>query len=120
MQNCFVFMLDNDKDFLKLYSTILQNKGCKIFATDNLFIFMEYAKTIKPYWIFIDENYASFPAEIIINIIQSKITSDTEYTIMSKHKNPTKKSFGLPINYIYKPQTLEKIIKIAEMCCIVQ
>ena len=80
MQNCFVFMLDNDKDFLKLYSTILQNKGCKIFATDNLFIFMEYAKTVKPYWIFIDENYASFPAEIIINIIQSRIHNNEQTT----------------------------------------
>ena len=69
MKNNVVFLLDNDKDFLELYSKLLQSRGCKVFATDNLFLMIKYAQTALPEWIFIDESFIKSRKNDIIKII---------------------------------------------------
>ena len=113
-------MLDRDKDFLKLYSTLLKNKGCQVFATDNLFLLLKYARTVEPHWIFIDEQFSPATPDDIIETINSKIEHSPHYTVMSGSKDFPYFAQSSPIDYIYKPRTLEKIIDIAENCCIMQ
>lgn len=120
MNNCAVFMLDKDKDFLRIYSTLLKNKGCQVFATDNLFLLLNYAQTVEPHWIFIDEKFSATTPDEIIEAINSKIKHSPRYTVMSSSKDFPYFEKTSPIDYIYKPHTLEKIIDIAENCCIIQ
>lgn len=120
MNSCAVFMLDHDKDFLKLYSTILERKGCQVFATDNLFLLLKYAKTVEPEWIFIDENFSTATPDDIINSIKNHLKTEPHYTVMSQSKDFPFFDQSSPIDYIYKPHALEKIIHIAENCCIIQ
>ena len=121
MNNCLVFMLDNDKDFLKLYSTLLNRKGCQVFATDNLFLLLKYAKTAIPSWIFIDEDFAQGNIEELLNILDKNISSaSTKYTIMNHQKDHLPHFTHNSTNYIYKPCALEKMMQLAENCCIMQ
>lgn len=120
MDTCAVFMLDHDKDFLKLYSTMLERKGCQVFATDNLFLLIKYAQTVEPEWIFIDENFSSATPNDIIHTINKQLSSFPRYTVMSKSKDFPEFDATSPIDYIYKPHALEKIINVAENCCIIQ
>lgn len=120
MTGCAVFMLDHDKDFLTLYSALLNKKGCQVFATDNLFLLLKYAKTVEPEWIFIDEDFSTASPDDIINTINNKLETTPRYTIMSGNKDFPVFEDSSPIDYIYKPRALEKIIQIAENCCIMQ
>lgn len=121
MNNCLVFMLDSDKDFLKLYSTLLNRKGCQVFATDNLFLLLKYAKTSIPSWIFIDEDFAQGNIEELLNILDKNIASaTTKYTIMNHQKNYSTPHYHTSTDYIYKPLALEKMMQLAENCCIMQ
>lgn len=120
MNSCAVFMLDHDKDFLKLYSTMLKRKGCQVFATDNLFLLLKYARTVKPKWIFIDEQFSPAAPDDIINVINHQLETVPQYTVMSHNKDFPFFDKSSPIDYIYKPRALEKIIQIAENCCIMQ
>lgn len=120
MSSCAVFMLDHDKNFLKLYSAILERKGCQVFITDNLFILLKYAKTIEPRWVFIDENFSAISPDDIIDTINQQVEKTPHYTVMSQSKNFPYFAKDSTIDYIYKPRTLEKIINIAENCCIIQ
>ena len=70
-----VFLLDNDKDFLNLYSKLLQSKGCQVFATDNLFLLLKYAKTALPEWIFIDENFAPEHEKELVNQFEKRVVT---------------------------------------------
>ncbi len=117
MKNNVVFLLDNDKDFLELYSKLLQSKGCQVFATDNLFLMIKYAQTALPEWIFIDEKFVKSREDEIIKIINKKLPENyTNYAIMSNHRSH--KSFNSSeIEFIYKPEILEKIMKISENSC---
>ena len=118
MSKKVIFMLDNDKVFLELYSKLLQSKGWQVFATDNLFLLIKYAQTANPKWIFIDQEYAPNNEKELINIIKKGIPfNQINYAIMSNHI-PTK---TIPnkdhIEFVYKPQILEKIMQITENCC---
>ena len=117
MNNNVIFLLDNDKDFLELYSKLLKNKGCQVFATDNLFLMIKYAQTALPEWIFIDESFISNHENDIIRIINKKLPQNsTNYAIMSQQRFH-KHSNSPEIEFIYKPEVLEKIIKISESSC---
>lgn len=120
MNSCAVCMLDNDKDFLKIYATLLQNKGCPVFATDNLFLLLKYVKTIEPKWVFIDEKFSAVGPDEIINSINTATENSPRYTVMSPSKDFPYFDKSSPVEYIYKPHALEKIIDIAENCCIIQ
>lgn len=120
MNTCAVFMLDHDQDFLKLYSTMLQRKGCQVFATDNLFLLLKYARTVEPKWIFIDEKFSKATPDDIINTINHQVENAPHYTVMSQSKDFPYFDNTSPVDYIYKPHALEKIIHIAENCCIIQ
>lgn len=121
MDNCVVFMLDEDKDFLKLYSTLLNRKGCQVFATDNLFLLLKYAKTAVPSWIFIDEDYAKGNVAELIDILDKNIPSaNTRYTVMNHQKDRLPHPSNNSTDFIYKPQALEKMMQLAENCCIMQ
>lgn len=121
MDNCVVFMLDEDKDFLKLYSSLLNRKGCQVFATDNLFLLLKYARTAIPSWVFIDEKFAQGNVEELINILDKNIPSNfTRYTIMNHQKDHLPYPQNKTADYIYKPQALEKMMQLAENCCIMQ
>lgn len=121
MTDHVVFFLDNDKDFLELYSRLLQSKGCQVFATDNLFLLIKYAQTALPEWIFIDENFASDYESEVVNIINKGLPfNQTHFAIMSQQqaaKNPLQDK---NIEFVYKPQILEKVMQISENSCIVQ
>ncbi len=116
MKNNVVFLLDNDKDFLELYSKLLQSRGCQVFATDNLFLMIKYAQTALPEWIFIDESFIKSRKNDIIKIINKKMPKDTtNFAIMSHHHSH--KAAPSEIEFIYKPEVLEKIMKISESSC---
>lgn len=118
MHNNVIFILDNDKPFIELYSRILQNKGFQVFATDNLFILMKYAQTALPQWIFIDENYTQGHPQEIIKIINKGFEFDfPKYTLMNNHYKYSKNLPNDGIERIYKPHMLEKIIQLSESCC---
>lgn len=121
MTDHVVFFLDNDKDFLELYSRLLQSKGCQVFATDNLFLLIKYAQTALPEWIFIDENFAADYESEVVNIINKGLPfNQTHFAIMSQQqaaKNPLQDK---NIEFVYKPQILEKVMQISENSCIVQ
>ena len=117
MKTNVIFLLDNDKDFLELYSKLLQNKGCQVFATDNLFLMIKYAQTALPEWIFIDESFIKSHENDIIKIINKKLPQNSiNYAIMSNHRFH-KQSNSPEIEFIYKPNVLEKIMKISERGC---
>ena len=119
MNHCVVFMLDEDKDFLKLYSALLRRKGCQVFATDNLFLLIKYASSARPSWIFIDEDCAAgHSAELIAALNQQLSLPDTHYTIMLKQKSCASLNLTPPAHSLYKTLALEKIMRIAENCCI--
>ena len=120
MGSCAVFMLDHDKDFLKLYSTMLERKGCQVFATDNLFLLLKYAKTVEPEWIFIDENFSEATPDDIIYTINNQLNVSPRYTVMSKSKDFPYFDSASQVDYIYKPRALEKVMQVAENCCIMQ
>ena len=113
-----IFLLDEDKNFLELYSKILKNKGCRVFATDNLFLLLKYAKTAHPQWIFIDENFASLHQADLIKLINKHLSlKNTHYAIMSTSRLPKTKSIFPNIEFIHKPVILEKLIQISEKSC---
>ena len=110
-----IFILDNDKDFLELYSKLLQSKGCQVFATDNLFLLIKYAQTALPQWIFIDENFASEHETEIIKIINKKLPNDmTNFAIMSNHYHEKNPLIDKNVEFIYKPHILEKMMQISK------
>ncbi len=118
MSNNVVFMLDNDKVFLELYSKLLQTKGWQVFATDNLFLLTKYAKTAQPEWIFIDQNFANHHEKEIVKIIDKAIDfKRPHYAIMSNHITSKYMKKQDNIEFVYKPYILEKIIQISENSC---
>ena len=118
MTNKVIFILDNDKIFLELYTKLFQSKGWQVFATDNLFLLVKYAQTATPDWIFIDESFACKHEKEIVNIINKGIPfKQPNYAFMSaygSHKNQPNLN---NIETIYKPRILEKIMQITENCC---
>lgn len=121
MTDHVVFLLDNDKDFLELYTRLLQSKGCQVFATDNLFLLMKYAQSALPEWIFIDENFATSRENEIVKIINKGLPfNHTHFAIMSQHPSDKNPLSDKNIEFIYKPEVLEKIMQITQNSCIVQ
>lgn len=114
MSNKVVFMLDNDKDFTNLYGRLLQTKGWQVFATDNIFLLINYAKTAKPRWVFIDEDFANHQEKNIAHIINNAIPFNaTNYAIMSHHFDHRNRTDVEGIEFIYKPDFLQKVIQIS-------
>ena len=113
MSNKVVFMLDNDKDFTNLYGRLLQSKGWQVFATDNIFLLLNYAKTAKPRWIFIDEDFANHQEKNIAKIINHALPFNaTHYAIMSHHIEHKNRHDVEGIEFIYKPNFLQKVIQL--------
>lgn len=114
MSNKVVFMLDNDKDFTNLYGRLLQSKGWQVFATDNIFLLLNYAKTAKPRWIFIDEDFANHQEKNIAHIINNALPFNaTHYVIMSRHIEHKNRTDVDGIEFIYKPDFIQKVIQIS-------
>lgn len=115
-----VFMLDEDKDFLKLYSALLKSKGIQVFATDNMFLLMKYAQTARPDWIFVDENFVFNREAEFVRILDKVIPfKSPNYAVMSQHLSA--RSFSSPkVEFVYKPRILEKVMQISESCCNIQ
>lgn len=64
-----VFLLDDDKIFLKFYQSLLVAKGYDVFATDNAYKFLLYAKEVHPDVIMMDYNMPKMDGiEVIDNI----------------------------------------------------
>ena len=113
-----IFLLDQDKDFLNLYSKLLQSKGCQVFATDNLFLLLKYAKTALPEWIFIDENFVPEYSEELVNIIDKHLPEHhTHFAVMGNHQNRTSSEDSKNFEFIYKPKILEKMMDITKNSC---
>ena len=118
MTHKVIFMLDDDKVFLELYSKLLKTKGWQVFATDNLFLLIKYAKTAHPEWIFIDENFAASHEKEIVNIINKGIPfNQPHYALMSHHPSAAYMEKDNNIEFVYKPYILEKIMQISENSC---
>ena len=114
MSNKVVFILDNDKDFTNLYGRLLQTKGWQVFATDNIFLLINYAKIAKPRWVFIDEDFAKHQETNIAKIINNAIPFNaTHYAIMSHHLEHQNRTNTEDIEFIYKPNFLQKVIQIS-------
>ena len=115
-----IFLLDNDKKFLNTYGPLLKNKGCHVFATDNLFLVLKYAQTAKPAWVFIDENFAAVHEIEIVKMIENVVPLNrTRFAIMSNTRARRSKNIFPNIEFVYKPKVLEKMIKISEKSCII-
>ena len=118
MKTSVIFLLDNDKDLLNLYGTLLKDKGCQVFATDNLFLLMKYAKNTSPKWIFIDENFAKIHESEILKLINDHLPlTRTRYAIMSKIKARKNKKIFPNIEFVYKPKVMEKMLQVSEKSC---
>ena len=118
MKTGVIFLLDNDKDLLNLYGTLLKDKGCQVFATDNLFLLMKYAKNTSPKWIFIDENFAKIHESEILKLINDHLPlTHTRYAIMSKIKTRKNKKIFPNIEFVYKPKVMEKMLQVSEKSC---
>lgn len=118
MPNKVIFILDNDKVFLELYTKLLQSKGWQVFATDNLFLLLKYAQTALPEWIFIDESFADNHEKEIIQILNKGIPfKHPNYAIMSEHLTSQNFPDRYNMEIIYKPHILEKIMQISKNCC---
>ena len=118
MNKHVIFMLDNDKDFLNLYSKLLQSKGCQVFATDNLFLLLKYADTALPQWIFVDEKFALRHERELFKIILKNIPeTNPKIAIMSNRLKKDNSLSDTPLEFIYKPRILEKIMQITENSC---
>jgi ActR/RegA family two-component response regulator len=114
MSNKVIFILGDDKDFTNLYSRLLQTKGWQVFATDNIFLLINYAKTAKPRWVFIDENFAKQQEKNIAKLINNAIPFNaTNYAIMSQHIEHKNRTDVEGIEFIYKPNFLQKVIQIS-------
>ena len=121
MSKGVIFLLDNDKEFLSLYGRILKDKGCHVFATDNLFLLLKYAQTALPSWIFIDENFATLHKIELIKMIENVMPLNrTRFAIMSRSRANKNKHIFPNIEFVYKPKVLEKMIKISEKSCILR
>ncbi len=118
MASKVVFLLDNDKDFLALYSGLLQNKGCQVFATDNLFLLLKYARTALPEWIFIDEDFVpEHEAELVKIIDKNLLGHQAHFAVMSARRDGRAEK-GIPaVEFIYKPAVLEKMLEITKNGC---
>lgn len=118
MNERVIFMLDNDKDFLELYSKLLQSKGCQVFATDNLFLLLKYANSALPQWIFVDENFTFRHEHELLKIISKNIPqTGAKIAIMSRCKKKRNPLTEASVEFIYKPHVLEKIMQITENSC---
>lgn len=118
MNDRVIFMLDNDKDFLELYSKLLQSKGCQVFATDNLFLLLKYAQTALPQWIFIDENFAPEHETEIIGIINKNIPENqTHFAVMGSKISSKNLLAENAVEFVYKPRIIEKMMQITENSC---
>ena len=118
MSKKVIFLLDNDKTFLDLYTKLLQTKGWQVFATDNLFLLIKYAQTTTPEWIFIDQNYTQNREKEIINIINKGIPfNQINYAVMSPYISSKNIPTRNHVEFVYKPHILEKIKQITENCC---
>ena len=114
MSNKVIFMLDNDKDFTNLYSKFLQSKGWQVFATDNIFLLLNYAKTAKPRWVFIDEDFANHQEKNIAKIINNALPFNaTHYAILSRHLEHQNRPDIDGIEFVYKPNFLQKVIQLS-------
>lgn len=113
-----VFLLDNDKDFLNLYSKLLQSKGCQVFATDNLFLLLKYAKTVLPEWIFIDENFAPEHEKELVKIIDKSLpVHHTHFAVMGERRGKASADTDQGFEFVYKPAVLEKMMEITKNSC---
>lgn len=117
--NKVVFLLDNDKDFLTLYSRLLQSKGCRVFATDNLFLLLKYAKTVLPEWIFIDEDFVPRHEKELVRIIDKNLPSccQTYFAIMSSRRDCPADVKMPRVKKIYKQAVWEKMLEITKNGC---
>ena len=115
-----VFMLDEDKDFLKLYSALLKSKGFQVFATDNMFLLMKYAQTARPDWVFVDENFVFNHEDDFVHILDKAIPfKSPNYAVMSHY--PSMRQTASPkLEFVYKPRVLEKVMQISDSCCNIQ
>ena len=104
MSNRVVFMLDEDKVFMNLYSRLLESKGWQVFATDNLYLLMKYARTAEPEWIFIDQDFAKHRESEIAKILDKAIPlKNHNYAIMSRHKSASTRRHSKNMDFVYKP-----------------
>lgn len=66
-----VFLLDDDKIFLNFYQSLLIAKGYDVFATDNAYKFLLYAKEIRPDIIMVDYNMPQINGVEVIDKIRN-------------------------------------------------
>ncbi len=119
MNSHVVFILDNDKDFLDLYSKLLQKKGFQVFATDNLFLLLKYAQSAMPEWVFIDEYFAHDHEKEIVKIINKGLPfKRAHFAIMSNQNTKKNPLHDEQLEFVYKPEIIEKIMQISENSCI--
>ena len=111
-----VFMLDDDKFRLDMYATFLRKYGIDVFATDNTYKMILYAKEINPNVIVLDVNMVH--GWQILEYIRSKEMLKNIPIVMFADVKDVSKLITMGIsNFLLKPVEPIKLLEMITAYC---
>ena len=119
MKKCgMIFMLDDDVLMLEMYATFLRAHGLDVFATDNAYKMILYAREIHPNAIILDVNMPVMNGWQVLETLKSDNKLQDIPIIMLTAADEVQKAIKLgAANFLLKPVEPLKLLAVIEDYC---
>ena len=113
-----IFLLDDDAMMLKMYATFLSGYGLDVFATDNAYKMILYAREMHPSVIVIDVQMPVLNGWQVLEFLKSDVKLKDIPVIMLTYNHEVKKAIALGVaGFLLKPVEPKKLLETVEVYC---
>ena len=113
-----IFILDNDPIILNMYAEFLRGHGLDVFATDNAYKMILYAREIQPNVIVLDVNMPLINGWQVLEYLKSDNRLRDIPVIIMTTSDEVHKAISLgAINFLLKPVEPLKLLTVVEDYC---
>ena len=114
-----VFILDDDRLFLRIYQQLLEAKGYEVFATDNAYKFILYGREVLPDVFFLDVNMPKMSGwEVLDRINHDKALEEVPVVVLSVNQDEDLADVKGAAHFLCKPLDMEELTEILESYCL--
>ena len=114
-----VFMLDDDLILLDMYKSLLESHGFDVFATDNAYKFILYAREIHPDIFILDINMPMMSGwEVVVRLKREERLRHIPIVMLTiRYDKKLAQAYGVA-NYLNKPLDASGILDVVESYCV--
>ena len=119
MEKCGrIFMLNDDPIMLNMYAEFLRGHGLDVFATDNAYKMILYAREIRPNLIILDVNIPIMTGWQVLEYLKSDVKLRSIPVVMLTMPNEVQKAIALgAANFLLKPVEPLKLLSMVNDYC---